>query len=216
MPIIIDPATGGTIANYSGMQAAILSWLHRTGDTAFALIVPDFISLAEARIYRELRIRQMETALSSAISAGVIAVPPGFLELKNAYVNGSPTRNLEKKDAEWIYAHYPTRSAEGTPIYIAREASNFIFGPYPDSAYTIKGVYYKKLTALSNSNTTNWLTTDCPDLLLFASLCEAIPWVQDDPRVSLWETKYQQIKARVQAQDVDEEFSGSPLVASVR
>jgi hypothetical protein len=198
------------ITDLTTLKAEIAGTLHRADLTAE---IAGWITLAEHRIYRELRVRQMETALSTAISSGVIAVPSGYVEMKYAYINGSPMVKLQRKDAEWIYATYPTRSADGTPRYFAREATNFIFGPYPDSGYTVKGVYYKRLAALA---TTNWLTDDCPDLILFATLCEAAPWMGDDPRIPIWEQKYAQIKARVQKQDDDEEFSGSPLSMSAR
>jgi hypothetical protein len=199
------------ITTYATLQTAFNEFTHRTDLTA-----TDFITLGELRIYRDLRIRAMETALSATIAAGVIAVPSGYVELKYAYVDGTPINKLQKKDAEWIYHNYPTRSSSGSPLFIAREAENFIFGPYPDSTYTIKGLYYKKLAALSGSNTTNWLITDAPDLILFASLCEAAPWMQDDARFPLWEQKYAQIKDRVEKQDRDEEFSGSPLAMTAR
>jgi hypothetical protein len=76
-----------------------------------------------------------------------------------------------------------------------------VFGPYPDSNYTVKGVYYKQLTALSDSNTTNWLTTDAPDLLLWATLSEAAPFLKDDARIGIWEGKYQAAKQALKAQD---------------
>lgn len=201
------------ITDFATLKTEVAAWLNRSDLTNE---VPGFIQLGEFRVYRDLRVRQMETALSAAISSGVLAVPSGYLEMKFAYVNGSPMRKLERKDAEWIYLNYPTRSSDGTPKFFAREATNFIFGPYPDSAYTIKGVYYKKLDALSGTNTTNWLITDAPDLILFASLCEAAPFLQDDTRVPLWEKKYAQIKDRFQRNDVEEEFSGSPLAVTVR
>lgn len=202
------------ITDYASLITEVGAWLHR--GTSLDDEIEGFIQLGENRIYRDLRVRQMETALSSTIASGVIAVPSGYLDMKFAYINGSPMVKLQRKDAEWIYYNYPTRSADGTPRFFAREATNFIFGPYPDSAYTVKGVYYKKLDALSDSNTSNWLITDVPDLILFASLCEAAPWTQDDARIPLWEKKYAQIKDRVQRNDVEEEFSGSPLATTVR
>jgi len=214
MPIIIDSgSTPSSIIDYASLEAAIASWLHRSDLTTY---IPDFIVLGEARLYRELRVRQMETALSSAISSGSLAVPSGYREMKYAYVNGAPVRWLERKSAEWIYANYPTRSSSGTPRFFAREGDTFIFGPYPDSDYTIKGIYYKRLESLSDSNTTNWLISDAPDLILWASLCEAAPWMKDDARIGLWEKKYEISKSRIQAENDSEEFSGSTLAATVR
>lgn len=202
-----------TVTSWATLNTEVANVLDRTDLTND---IPFMIQLAEFRIYRELRVRQMETALSAAIASGVLAVPSGYREMKFAYVNTTPTTKLQRKDAEWIYLHYPTRSSDRVPKFFAREGENFIFGPYPDSTYTIKGVYYKQLTLLSASNTSNWLITDAPDLIYFATLCEAAPWLGNSESIPIWEGKYQLAKKRVQQQDEDEEFSGSPLAATVR
>jgi hypothetical protein len=203
-----------SIASYSELKTAIKNWLKRGTD--LDSYTADFIALGEARIYRDLRIRCMETAISSTIASGVIAVPTRYRDLKFAYVNGTPVCSLERKDAEWIYYNYPTRSSDGKPRFIAREGESFIFGPYPDSDYTIKGIAYCALAALSDGNPTNWFTTNAPDLLLFASLCEVAPFLQHDDRIPLWERKYDIVRERIQREDENEEFSGSPLAATSR
>lgn len=213
---IVVPSAGTlgpvSIVDYASLQTAVANWLHRPVDD----VIADLITFGEARIYRDVRVAAMETALSDTIASGVLAVPSGYIEMKHARIDGSPTGKLERKDAEWIYANYPTRSATSKPKFFAREGQSFIFGPYPDSNYTVKGSYYKRLAALSDSNTTNWLITDAPDLILFAALCEAEPYRMNDERTILWEKKYAQVKERIQRQDLDEEFSGSPLAATVR
>lgn len=205
-----------SISTYAELQTAVLNWLHRDDTDDLAGRVTEFIRMGELRIYRDLRIRAMEATLNSAIASGVVAVPSGYVAMKYAYLDGSPVRKLERKDAEWIHQHYTTRSAESQPMYFARDGENFIFGPYPDSAYTMKGAYYKRLDALSDSNTTNWFTTNAPDLLLFAALAEAEPYVMNDERAPMWEQKYQAVMRRVQVEDDQEEFSGSPLAATSR
>jgi hypothetical protein len=199
--------------DYDWLKTAVSRWLHRSDLTS---MIPDFIGLGEARIFREMRVQCMETQLSDTIASGVIAVPSDYVELIHARVDGSPTSPLTKKTSEWIYANYPTRSADGQPKFIAREGGSFIFGPYPDSTYSIKGLYYARLAPLSDGNTTNWLTENAPDLLLFAALCEAAPYLVKDDRVALWEAKYKNAKDAVQGEDKGEFFSGSPIAMTVR
>lgn len=199
------------INSYSTLKTAISNWLANDQLTQY---LGDFITLGEARIYRKLRIRCMEASLSSAISSGVVAVPTRYKEMKFCYLDGSPTHKLTRKTADWIYQNYFKRSSSGIPMFFAREAENFIFGPYPDSTYTMKGVYYQSLPALKDSNTTNWFTDNAPDILLFASLCEAEPFMKNDPRIALWESKYQAAETRIQRESDSEELSGSLLMAS--
>lgn len=192
------------ITNYSTLKTAIADWLDRDDLTSQ---IDTFIDLCEAQIYRRLRIRAMETALSDTIASGVISVPSSYLELINAYVDGSSAEPLQLTTPNHIYQRYPTRSSQGKPLYIAREGSSFIFGPYPDSTYTIKGLYYASLTALSTSNETNWFTSNAPDLLLFGSLVAATPYIGDDERAVLWKAQYEEAIAEVTRQDRKERWA---------
>lgn len=193
--------------NYSDLKDSIAGYLHRTDMTA---MIPEFIADAENRIYNELRIKAMEASYSQAVSSGSVTLPTGFLEWIDLYVDGDSVQKLTRKDIEWIYTKYPARNGAGKPVFFAREGESLIFGPYA-GAYTIKGRYYKRLTALSDSNTTNWFTENEPALLRFGALCEAAPYVMDDERVQLWEAKYQASKNRIQRTDKLEKMSGSLL-----
>jgi hypothetical protein len=193
---------------YSELQAAVKNWLKR--GTELDSYLADIILAGEKRIFRKLRVRAMEEALSSTISSGTIALPTGYVDLKFAYIDGSPVQNLQRKSADWMYLNYPTRASDGKPKFIAREGTNFIFGPYPDSGYTVKGVYYKRLTAVASS--ANTLFTDNPDLYLFAALAESSLFLgQDDNRPKIWEAKFNEILRDVQNEDSDEGTSGGVL-----
>lgn len=196
------------ITTYALLKTAITSWLDVPAAT-YTATIDDLVTIAETRIFREARTRDMEAALSDTIANGVIALPASYVALKYAYINSSPVKTLERRPAEWIYANYPTRSSEGQPKFIAREATNFIFGPYPSSAYTVKGIYYKRLAALSGS--VNALFLANPDLYLFAALAESEILIGRDARVPLWEAKYTKILLSVNGEDKTEDQSGSPL-----
>jgi hypothetical protein len=199
------------LSTYSDLVTAVGTWLNRTDLTSYA---PDFITLAEERIYRNLRVKAMETALSSTMSSGTIAVPSDYIELKSAYIDGSSVYALERLSVEEIYTKYPTRSSSGKPLYIAREGESFIFGPYPDADYTVKGIYYARLAALSTTNTSNWLTTYAPSLLLFGALAEAAPFLKDDQRIVIWEQKFLAQLGDANRADKRETMRGSTLAMS--
>ena len=193
---------------FTSLKTAIANWLDRDDLTAY---IPDFITMAESQVYRDLRIRCMEASLSESITSGVVAVPTGYKEMKFAYIDGTPVQKLTRKDAEWIYYNYPTRSTDAKPMFFAREGDNFIFGPYATNTETMKGIYYKKLDALSDSNTTNWFTDNAPEIFLYASLVAAEPFLGNDPRLGLWTNLYTGVKAELQREDKKEELSGSRL-----
>src|SRR6185312_11858731 len=160
------------LSTYSDLTTSVAGWLHRADLTN---AIPDFITLAESKIYNRLRIRDMETSVASTMAAGVVAVPTSYVELKDAYISStSPYGRLERKTAEWIYERYPFRTADRQPGYLAREGSNFIFGPFPDSNYTVTLVFWNKLPTLSVSTNSIW--TAYPGLWLYGSLLEAAPY----------------------------------------
>jgi hypothetical protein len=196
------------ITSYATLQTSIAGFLHRSDMTD---IIKELIADAEFRIANELRIRAMEASFTGTIASGTVALPSAFLEWKHVYIDGDAAQKLERRDAEWIYTNYPTRSATGKPVFFAQEADALMFGPYPDSNYTVKGVYYKKLNALSDSNTTNWFITNAPDLLRYGALCEAAPYMQADERIGVWEQKYNQVKQRIERTERREKSSGSLL-----
>jgi hypothetical protein len=154
----------------------------------------------------------METAQASTMASGVLAVPSNYIELKDAYISSTtPYVNLARKSAEWIYENYPYRIAHNTPSFIAREGSNFIFGPYPDTNYTVTLVYYNRLAALSSA--VNTVFTTYPGLWLYGALLEAAPYLKDDKRIGIWEGKFAQLFTLVQKENDDEFLSGAqPLV----
>lgn len=194
------------ITNYATLQTAIGDYLNRSDLTTF---LPNFTQACESKLYKQLRINAMETALSVAISGGVATVPADYLELKYAYVDTTPVQFLKRSSPEEIYSRYSVRAGTADiPRLIAREASNFIFGPYP-ADYTIKGIYYKRLTALSGSNTTNWFTTNAPDVLLYGSLLEAAPFLLNDERIPLWKSAYDFAMKNIQDEEMRERYSGS-------
>jgi len=192
------------LTNYSTLLTSIADWLDRDDITT---VSETWVDLAEARIYRELRHSFMESALSVAISSGTAALPADFLELKVAYLTTTPATPLQIRNADWIYARYPQRTADGVPCFIATEQDAFLFGPYPDSNYTIAGTYYAKPDPLvTTTNETNWLTTNAPDMLLYGSLVHSAPYIGHDQRAPLWEAAYQDALRRVQNADKREDF----------
>lgn len=199
------------ISNYTSLTTALASWLD-VSSSDISAVVSDLVTMGENRIFRELRTKDMEASLNATISSGVISLPSDFVELKYAYIDGSPTQYLESRPSAWIYERYPTRSSTGVPAFIARDGTNFIFGPYPDSNYTVKGTYYKRMAAIQSSASA--LVTSYPDLYLMACLAESEPLIGRDKRIPIWESKYRMMRDAIMTEDSNGRFGG-PLSVRV-
>lgn len=197
-----------SLATYTDLQSAIEDWIAKS-DSRFTGRVTDLIALAEGRTFKELRVRQMESAYDQTIATGTVPVPSDYIAFKVVYLNASPIVPLIRVNLETLYREHPTRSADGPPRMIARNAGNFEFGPYPDSNYEITGTYYANPVRLSGSASTNVIFPTYNDVYLWASLVEAAPFLSDTDMVPLWENKYQSALARANMQDIEESTSGS-------
>ena len=199
-----------SITTYAELKTGVKNWLKRGTDLDSYL--DDIIMLGEKRIYRELRVRAMEASLNVTLSSGLAAIPSDFVEIKYAYIDSTPVQYLQMREAGWIIENYPTRAATSKPKFFAQDGSNFIFGPFSDSDYTLKGTYFKRLDPLSSA--TNTLFTNNPDLYLMAALAESAVFLGfEDNRVARWEAKYQDIQARIQAENDKGRLSGTLTMA---
>lgn len=185
------------ITNYSELQSAVASWLDRSDLTAR---IPEFIALAESRIARKLRIREMETESDVTLVAGTrtAAVPTGFREVRRVYLNTSPITDLEYMSPQDYWGRYASTNT-GKPVVFTVEGTNLVFGPIPDSGYTAKVLHYKALDALSSS--AHGVFTANPDVYLYGSLVAAEPFLKNDKRVSMWKALFDESLMELEAQN---------------
>jgi hypothetical protein len=180
--------------------------------------VPGFIQNFEERFFRQPKNfgAWMDADLNSTIAASVIAVPSGFLAFRNVYVDGSPASRLDKVSPEQLYGRYPRGGDTSRPVWIARVGSEFVFGPAPDSAYTIKGKYRAKPTALrsyASDAAAHWLIVNAPDLVLYGSLAEAEAFVKNDSRIATWKALYADALRDYRDLWFEQELSGQEVLA---
>ena len=200
------------LTTYAELNTAIGNWVNLSDLTSYT---DDLVTLGEKWIYRNLRTRQMERSITSTIgaaTAGMIAVPSDYVALKTVYIDGTPVLPLKRRTLEYIYDQYPKRGSGEKPIFIAREAGNFIFGPFAADGYVVKGTYYRRLEALSAS--LNGIYTTHPDMYLFAALAETEPFLKNDERVKLWSDKRDAVANQIMKEDIEDNYSGSLLSVS--
>lgn len=199
------------ITDYTSLQSVIADYLGRSDLTTQ---IQTFINQGEARIYRDLRVADMEKSVTLAVANGSAAVPADYIECRELYTldsNNAPYQPLERATPFWIHQNFNATNNQGQTYYFAREGANFIFAP-SQSNYSVSGIYWARLPSLSVTNTSNWLTTKNPDLIMAAAMLEASTYLADDEAVQYWTQRYPAIVQAVQAQDDQERMSGSPPV----
>ncbi|WP_430425591.1 phage adaptor protein [Phenylobacterium sp.] len=184
------------ITTYAELKAAAANWLVRGDLTAR---IPEFITLAEARLNRVLRTRLAETdvALSAVIGVRTIPLPAGLTEALALWIVGGEGRTkLRFVAAELIGA----ASLQGEPAAWTVDGATLAFDRPCDQAYPLT-LRMLRGHALSDSAPTNGLLAEAPDVYLFATLCEAGPFLRDAELAGAYEAKLDRAIAELNAKD---------------
>lgn len=148
------------------------------------------IGMAESRVYRDLRASTMLEPLSQAVTANVASLPSDLIELKEAYFSGE--RPLEIVPLDRLRRLVEESVGAGVARYAAQDGDTLMF--WPAATGTVLGKYYKRPTAMADETVWANQTTVAryPELFLYAALCESAPFIGEDARIPIWETKYAQ------------------------
>jgi hypothetical protein len=185
------------ITTYAELQAAAANWLVRADLTAR---VPEFITLAEARLNRNLRARlaEVEQTLTATVGARTIPLPAGFAEPLALWILRSDGGRCGLRFLE--PGLLAATSLRGEPVWWSIDAGNLAFDRPVDQAYSFVLRMLAKFQ-LSDATPTNALLSDSPDVYLFATLCEAAPFLRDDELAQAYESKLERAVADLNAKD---------------
>lgn len=193
---------------YAELQAELLALLN---EPEFEQTLPTFIALAEADFNRNLRDHRMTKRSTASLDAQYSALPSDWLETIRLHLTGG-TQRLELVSAGALAdLRYERGDASGCPTHYAVTAAGLELFPTPDAAYAAELVYYAKVPALSDTNTSNWLLASAPDLYLYGALTQCAPYLRDDPRAGLWSGLYQSALSNMNMASERARFGGSGL-----
>jgi hypothetical protein len=139
---------------FDNLKSTISTYLNRSDLTAN---LADFIRLTEARLNRELRVREMvntDTSITTVSGTQNYALPSGYLEATTVIFQSDPYCTLRFLSNSDFYNKYNSSQSRGKPTFFTIVGTDILLGVAPDTATTLQINYYKTLTALSDSNAT--------------------------------------------------------------
>jgi len=200
---------------FTALKASIADFLNRDDLTA---VIPDFISLAEAQINRDVRHWKMEARSSGQQSSGdeYMQIPSDWVETIRLHLTGTGTSvvNLVSRDS-MADKRAGQEDTTGTPIMYTHADGQFQLYPTPSNDTDFELLYYQKIPSLI-SNSDNWLLLDSPDVYLYGALLHSAPYLAEDQRVAVWAQMYSASVQRLNEVSEDARFSGSGLKLKVR
>jgi hypothetical protein len=184
------------VTTYDGLKDSIASWLARVADTQITGNAADFITLAEAHLNRNLRVRQMESVQTFTTSSGIANVSDDYLAWKRLTYLATPRNSIAYRHPSVFEAMHP-EVVEGVPVSFTIEGNSIKIRPYNDDT-DFEFLYYEKIAALDDDNTTNWVLTEHPDLYLAAALAEANAFLLNPEHATLWAQKRDSILGQIE------------------
>ena len=228
--------------SYDGAAAGTTSYVLQlstmavvaSNDPNFAIILPQTITYAENRIYRDLDLlftSIASTSYSLATGNRQITVPtsvfvvPEQINLITPAGTSNPNSGIRvpllATTREYLDAVCGDSTAVGQPQYFAPFMGsatnwNFLVGPYPDANYTVEIVGTFRPDSLSATNNTTFISLYLPDLFIMASMIYISGYqrnfgrANDDPQMAVtYESQYQALLKGAMSEEYRKKMEGA-------
>jgi len=195
---------------YSTLTTAIQNYTEVTTSVLSSTITDQFIDNSELRVLRDAPIDADRKEMIGNLTASKdnVHVPAGTLFVRGVQVYESTSVAtgtnswLTKKDITYLREYDAAETTTGTPKYYAMSGEAEGIGatssgritvvPTPSSAFMYKIHYNARPVGLSSANTTNYLSLNFGNGLLYACLVEAFSYLKGPmDMLQLYEQKYQ-------------------------
>jgi hypothetical protein len=200
------------ITNYTDLVSTVESYLARSDLTA---VIPTFVMLAQQRMSRDLRTREMLKISTTTATDSTVELPTDFLEMRELHFQGNPPITLEYESPDKFFRDMLTTTS-GLPYYYTIIGYEFQFAPAPDSAQVLQLLYYAEPEFISSTVASNLYLANYPDALLYATLAEAEPYLMNDQRIQVWATMYDRAILNIMNSDISKKFPNTALNVTLR
>jgi len=158
--------------NYDELKTEVAAYLHRTDLTAF---MPGFVERAEAFLFRELPIKDLTTKVAGTTTGEYFTLPSDLGSISKVTVT------IGSSEVALDYMAQPISYSTTYPEFYSFDNGQGRIWGASGQAYTL--YYTPNITALSGSNTSNWLLVNAQDLYFYAVALEAARYTRNTAEV---------------------------------
>ncbi len=206
-------------------------------DPNFVAILPQMITYAENRMYREIDFLFTSISiLGNQVTTGsrTVTIPQGTIVVSEQINIITPagqqnpeagTRNpCLPVTKEWLDAVYGSSTTTGIPQYYTAFNDNvFYFGPFPDQNYFVEIVATYRPDSLSVSNPTTFISLYLPDVFLMASMIYVSGYQRnfgrqsDDPAMAQsYESQYQALLKGATVEEARKKYESAGWTSQIQ
>jgi hypothetical protein len=174
---------------YSELKTAIANYLNRSDLTSD---IDTFIDNVEAELNRRLRTKDMIKRATATADSQYLTVPTDWIEAINVEITSNDFSPLFQQSIESLDVYRKSNNnSTGQPVYYAMVDDSIELAPTPDGEYTLQLTYYAKISALSDSNTSNFVSVSHPDVYLYGALKHASIFLMEDERIPMFTQQFE-------------------------
>ena len=199
--------------SYSDLVTQIRNYTETDSNVLTTAILENIILNAQYRIMREIPIDadRLQQSGNLVIGQESINAPAGALFIRGIQVYDSNSAItganiwLEKKDVTYLQEYVSSTASDkrGQPKYYSMyggatgntdsTSGRMMLAPVPDDTYKFRVHYNKMPATLESDNTTNYISLNFPNGLLYCCLSEAYGFLKGPiDMLTLYENKYKQ------------------------
>lgn len=177
------------LSTYEELKQSIINWSHR-GD--IDLLVDDFILLTETEMFNNaienLEVKGQETTDDTLTTTSrIVALPSDYQSMRSIRLSlNTFGSELRFRAPEQMVRQDTT----GRPQFFTVVGNNIEFDRNPDAVYSIEVKYYATPTPLSDSNASNTVLANNPNIYLFGSLAALYAFATDDQQSASYYSRF--------------------------
>ena len=195
---------------YAELKTNIANFLNRSDLTSQ---LDFFIDATEAEFNRRLRVKDMIKRATATADAQYISLPTDWLEAINVQLDGNNFTPLMQQSIESLDIYRKSvDNVSNQPVYYALVDNTIELAPTPDTSYTLQLTYYGTIDALSDSNTSNFISNSYPDAYLYGALKHASIYLMEDDRVALFTQQFEKALEEMRLEQEKAEFGKGSLM----
>lgn len=187
------------ITDFTSLQEAALQWIGRDDDPNDDVRrnIGTMVTLAETKLRPRLKgIRILKTRAKALLDEEWEWLPSNFAHMSSVSVlpanDEAREYPLSYKGEQQFIAERLRLVSTTAPACVTMFTTigrQIRFGPWhgdPGDATMFRIIYYARPVPLSDSNPTNELLAEHPEIYLYATLVETAPYISDDGRINVW------------------------------
>ncbi len=195
---------------YAELKTAIANYLNRSDLTSD---IDTFIDNVEAELNRRLRTKDMIKRATATADSQYLAVPTDWIEAINVEITSNDFSPLFQQSIESLDVYRKANNnSTGQPVYFAMVDDSIELAPTPDVEYTLQLTYYAKISALSDSNTSNFVSVSHPDVYLYGALKHASIFLMEDDRIPMFTQQFEKALEEMRLEEEKAAFGKGSLM----